>query len=123
MHILISWILSALAIVVAAYVLPGVSVDGFLTAVVVAVVLGFVNAVLRPILIFLTLPITIITLGLFTLVIQTFLILLTAWLVPGFEVAGFWWALLFGLVLWVLNVFIRASSVLTPRAVVANQRW
>lgn len=99
MTTLINWILSAIAIMVAAYVLPGVSVSGFVTALVLAVVLGAINMLVRPVLLLLTLPITVVTLGLFTLVINAGLIMLAAAVVPGFAVAGFWWALLFGVVL------------------------
>jgi putative membrane protein len=70
MKIFINWLIAALAIGVTAYLLPGVSVDGIVPALVAAVVLGFVNAVLRPILILLTLPITVVTLGLFALIIR-----------------------------------------------------
>ena len=97
--------LSALAVFVTARILPGVALDGFVTALVVAVVLGVVNAVLRPVLLLLTLPINILTLGLFTFVIIGGLVELVSFLVPGFRVAGFGWALAFALVLWVINGF------------------
>src|SRR4030042_1950580 len=100
MKILGDWIVYSLAILVAAYLLPGVHVAGFLTALAVAVVLGIINAVIKPILVILTLPINILTLGLFTLVINAALVLLTGKLVTGFKVDGFWWALAFSLVLW-----------------------
>lgn len=103
MKIVIHWFLAALAIVITAYLLPGVSLSGFLAALVAAVVLGFVNAILRPILIILTLPVNLLTLGLFTLVINALLIMLTSAVVPGFGVASFWWALLFGIVLFFVN--------------------
>lgn len=103
MTILANWIVSGLAIFLSAYLLSGVHVDGFATALIVAVVLGIVNAILKPILIILTLPINILTLGLFTLVINALLILLITGLIPGFKVDGFWWAFLFGLVLSVVN--------------------
>jgi putative membrane protein len=106
MKILADWIVYSLAILVAAYLLPGVHVAGFLTALVVAVVLGIVNAVIKPILVILTLPINILTLGLFTLVINAALVLLTSKLVTGFKVDGFWWALAFSLVLWLVNSFL-----------------
>lgn len=99
MNILISWIVSALAILASAYVLPGIKVDGFVAALTIAVVMGLVNAVIKPILIVLTLPINILTLGLLTLVINALLILLVAKIVPGFAVAGFWWAVAFSIVL------------------------
>ena len=99
MAILVNWLLSTLAIIASAYLLSGVHVSGFGTALVVALVLGIINAVLKPIFIILTLPINILTLGLFTLVINSVLILITTSLVPGFQVDGFWWALAFSLVL------------------------
>lgn len=108
MTILVNWIVSGLAIFLSAYLLSGVHVDGFATALVIAVVLGIVNAVLKPILIILTLPITILTLGLFTLVINALLILLTTNLVSGFKVDGFWWAFFFSLVLSVVNSFLHS---------------
>ena len=107
MNILISWLVYSLAILVAGYVLPGVHISSFFTALVVAIVLGIINAFIKPILIILTLPITILTLGLFTLVINAFLIMLTSWIVPGFVVDGFWWALLFSIVLSVVNWFLN----------------
>jgi len=109
MKTLIHFIVSTVAILITAYVLPGVHVSGLLAAFVLAVVLGAINLILRPILIFLTLPITILTLGLFVLVINGLLIMLASYIVPGFAVDNFWWALLFGVVLaivnWVLQVF------------------
>lgn len=108
MNILISWLVSALAVLATAYLLQqGVHVDIFLTALVVALVLGIINAVLKPILMILTLPLNIVTLGLFTFIINALLIMLTAALVPGFQVANFWWALLFSLVLSIINSFLH----------------
>jgi putative membrane protein len=86
-----------------ATILPGAHVDGFLIAVVVAAVLGILNVLVKPLLVLLTIPITIMTLGLFLLVINTLLILLADWLVPGFDVDGFWWALLFSIILSLVN--------------------
>lgn len=103
MQILIQWLLSALAIMVAAYLLPGVKIDGFFPAMVAAVVIGLINAFIKPILIILTLPINILTLGLFTLIINAFLVMLASALVPGFHVAGFGWAILFSIVLFFVN--------------------
>ncbi len=99
MEILLSWLLYAVAIIVSAYLLPGVAVSGFITALIVAVVLGLVNTFIKPILLVLTLPVNILTLGLFTFVINALLILLVSAFVPGFKVAGFWWALLFSVIL------------------------
>jgi putative membrane protein len=103
MSLLILWLVSALAVVIAAYLLPGVTVSSFGSALVVAVVLGLVNAVVKPVLVFLTLPVSILTLGLFTLVIDALLILLVSALVPGFKVAGFWWAVAFSVVLTIVG--------------------
>lgn len=107
MGILINWVISALAILVTAYILPGVHLSGFTTALVVAIVLGIINAVIKPILIILTLPINILTLGLFTLVINAVIIIITSNLVPGFKVDGFLWALLFSIVLSIINSFLH----------------
>jgi len=98
MRLLLRITLNTLAVVVAARILPGVHVDGLLTALIVAVVLGVINAVVKPVLVFLTLPATILTLGLFLLVINAAMVELVSWLVPGFTVAGFWWALGFSLI-------------------------
>ncbi|NJC87282.1 MAG: phage holin family protein [Desulfuromonas sp.] len=103
MGFLIQWVVSGLAIIITAYLLPGVAVGGFLAALVTALILGLINAIIRPILILLTLPLNILTLGLFTLVINALLIMLAAAIVPGFAVRGFWWAFLFGIVLAIVN--------------------
>lgn len=109
MSFLINWLLSGLAIVITAYLLPGVHLSGIKAALLTAIVLGLINAVIKPVLKLLTLPLTIMTLGLFSLVINALLIMLTARLVPGFQVQGFLWALAFSLVLalvnWVLSIF------------------
>jgi len=102
---IIHWLVSAVAILITAYLLPGVTIDGFLAALLVAVVLGAINLVLRPVLVVLTLPITVMTLGFFILIINALLILLSSYIVPGFAVASFWWAFLFGIVLAVINYF------------------
>ena len=103
MAILLKWILSAVAVLIAAYILPGVTVTSFWSALIVAAILAILNAILRPILVVLTIPITIVTLGLFLLVINALIILLTDALIDGFEVSNFWWALLFSLLLSVLG--------------------
>ena len=103
MQILIHWFLSALAIMVAAYLLPGVSLEGFFPALVAAVVIGLINTFIKPVLLILTLPINILTLGLFTLVINALLIMLASAIVPGFLVANFGWAVLFSVVLFFIN--------------------
>jgi len=109
LNILIDWCISALVILVVAYILPGVTVSGFFVALVVALVLGLINALVRPVLIVLTLPITVFTLGLFIFVINALLIMLAAAMVPGFIVSSFWWALLFSLILSIANSFVKPS--------------
>lgn len=107
MNILVNWLLSALIIIASTYLLPGVHMESLTTALVVALVLGIINAILKPILLILTLPINILTLGLFTLVINAVLIMLTTLIVPGFLVDNFWWALLFGIFLSIMNSFLH----------------
>jgi putative membrane protein len=107
MEILINWIVNAMVIFSVAYLMPGVHVASFLAALVVALVLGIINAFIKPVLIILTLPITILTLGLFALVLNALLILLVSKLVPGFTVDGFLWAFVFGIVLSIANTVVH----------------
>jgi putative membrane protein len=100
---LLKWFAYSLAIAITAYILPGIMVESVAAVLVTALVLGLINAVFRPILVILTLPVTILTLGLFMFVINAALILLTAAIVPGFEVAGFWWAVLFSVIVSIIN--------------------
>lgn len=107
MRILLGLLLSTLAVIISAYLLPGVRVDGFISALAAAVVLAFVNAFLRPLLLLLTLPINIPTLGLFTFVVIGFCVQLVTLVVPGFHVQGFFWALFFALVLALVNAVLE----------------
>lgn len=113
MKTLIHFVVSAIAILITAYVLPGVYVDGLFAALVLAVILGVINTFIRPVLVVLTLPLSIVTLGLFVLVINALLVMLASYIVPGFAVAGFWYAFLFGIVLaivsYVLQIFEREN--------------
>lgn len=99
MEILANLLLNSLAVYVTAKLLQGVTIDSFLTAIVVSVVLSLVNTFIKPLLILFTLPVNILTLGLFMFVINALVILLVDSLVPGFGVGGFWWALIFSLIL------------------------
>ena len=110
MKIIVNVLVSAAAVLVTGRLLSGVTIDGFGTAVAVAVVLGIANAVLGPILLVLTLPINVLTLGLFTFVVIAGLVMLTAAVVPGFKVASFWWALGFALVLAAVNSTLHALA-------------
>ena len=103
MNIILNILVSAIAVLVTARLLGGVTISGFGTAIVVAIVLGIVNGALGPALLILTLPINILTLGLFTFVIIAGLVMLTSALVPGFHVASWWWALGFAFVLSLIN--------------------
>ena len=103
MNWIIRLLLNGLAVVLAAYLLPGVSVNDYGTALVVALILAIVNVLVKPILVILTIPITILTLGLFLLVINAALILFVDNLVDGFHVENFWWALLFSLIMSIFN--------------------
>jgi len=107
------WILNAAALLLVAYLYPGVQVETFTAAVIAALVLGLVNAVVRPILVLLTLPVTVITLGLFLFVINALLFWLVAEIVPGFRVTGFVAALV-GSVLFSLITLVT-SWLLFPR--------
>jgi len=107
MNILIRLIISAIAVLVTDLLLPGVTIsdmnttNGLLTAILVAAVLGLLNAILKPVLILLTLPVTVVTLGLFLLVINAVIVLIAANLIDGFTLQAprFWWALGFSLLL------------------------
>lgn len=111
MKLIITWLVSALAIFLSAWISPGVNISGFGSALIAAIILGAVNSFIRPIILFLTLPINIVTLGFFTLVINAGMVALVAFLVPGFSVAGFWTALIFTIVLsavsWIMEGVIK----------------
>ncbi len=104
MKIIIHLLVSALAIIVSAYLIPGATVT-FTGAVVLAIVLGIINIFIKPIVKLIALPITILTLGLFSLVINALFIILASEIVPGFSVSGFWTAFWFSIVLSLVNAF------------------
>ncbi len=99
MKLILRILLSALAVVLLSKLLPGVNVDSYLTAIIVAIVLSLLNFIVKPILVILTLPVTIVTFGLFLLIINAIIILLANYFVDGFQVNGIWWAILFSLLL------------------------
>lgn len=107
MRILFLWIINALAVLLAAYLVPGIHVTGFYAALLVALVLGLVNLVFRPLLVILTLPINILSLGLFTFIINGFLFWFVSTIIKGFEVRGFWAAVIGSLVVTVVSWFGR----------------
>lgn len=94
MQLLTRLFISALALLIVAYFVPAVTVDGLVTALIAAIILGLLNAVVRPILIILTLPVTIVTLGLFIFIINASLFWFAASFIEGFSVTSFWWALI-----------------------------
>lgn len=104
MAILINILLSALAVAITAYLIPSVTIDGYMTAIVVAVVLAIVNSTIGPLLKIITLPLNILTLGMISLIINVLMVLLVARLVPGFSISGFWIALVFAVVLALVNM-------------------
>ena len=110
MKLLLVWLINALALIAVAYLMPGVAVSSFGAALLAALVLGLINAVVRPILVLLTLPVTLLTLGLFIFVLNGLLFWMVGTWLEGFEVAGFWsgvfGAILFSLVSWALSALV-----------------
>ncbi|MEN6318000.1 MAG: phage holin family protein [Syntrophaceae bacterium] len=110
MGLLLRWLILTVAIIIASYLLEGIHVSGFFSAFFAAAILGILNALFRPILIILTLPINILTLGLFTFIINALMLKMVSGVIPGFEVYGFWTAifgsLIISIVSWLLNSFI-----------------
>ena len=111
MRILLLWIFNAMALIAVAYLLPGIKVDGFVSALIAALVLGLVNTLIRPLLVLLTLPITVLTLGVFIFLINGFVFWFVGSVLKGFVVEGYWVAVL-GAVLY--SVFSWAMSTLLP---------
>ena len=109
-NLLVVWLINALALLALPYVVPSVQVDGFVTALVAALVLGFVNTLIRPVLVLLTLPVTLLTLGLFIFVINGLLFWMVANLLQGFHVAGFGSAVLgaivYALISWAASALV-----------------
>jgi putative membrane protein len=108
MYLLLKWLIMTISILLSAYLIPGVRVSGFFSALWVALFLGLINALVRPVILLITLPVNILTLGLFTFVINAVLILLVSSIVKGFSVEGFWSALFFSVVLSVINYIFSA---------------
>ena len=110
MRLLLTWLINAIALIALPYVVSSITVDSFLTALLVAIVLGFVNAIIRPILVILTLPVTILTLGIFILVINGLLFWAVGSFWPGFHVNGFWagvfGAIVYSIISWILSAIV-----------------
>lgn len=107
MSILIQWLINALAVYATAHLLQGIHIKSFGAAILVALVLGLVNAILRPVMVFFSIPFIILTLGLFLLVINALLLQLSASIVGGFSIDSFWWAVggsvVISLISWMLS--------------------
>jgi len=110
---LLRWFINTVSLLLVVHIVSGISISSWLTAIAAALVLGLLNAFLRPLLIFLTLPVTILTLGLFTLIINGFMFYLAAMLVHGFVIAGYWnafmGALVFSIVSFLLSLLIQSK--------------
>ena len=115
MRLILTWLINAVALIALPYIFRSISVDSFFTAVLVAVVLGLINTLIRPLLVLLTLPVTLLTLGLFIFVINGLLFWAVGSFMPGFHVDGFWagvfGAIVYSLISWAL------ASLLMPRKV------
>jgi putative membrane protein len=96
---LVTWLITAVSLLATAYVIPGISLASFTSAAIAAIVLGFVNAIVRPIILLLTLPLTILTLGLFLLIVNAISLSLVAYFTPGFTINTFWDAIFGSLIL------------------------
>ncbi|MDK9701494.1 MAG: phage holin family protein [Sulfuritalea sp.] len=113
MRLLAVWLINALALLALPYLLPSIHVANFTTALAVAVVLGLINTVIRPVLVLLTLPATLLTLGLFIFVINGMMFLLAAWLLDGFVVDGIWagifGSVIYSVISWLLTKLLLSS--------------
>lgn len=114
MHLVLLWILNAVALMLVTYLVPGIQVAGLGSALLAALVLGLINSLVRPLLALLTLPITLLTLGVFYLVLNGLLFWLASALLPGFEVAGFFsavfGALIYGVIAWALSALVSDKA-------------
>ena len=104
MNLAIRFVLFALCVIFVSWIIPGISVSGFLAAILVSIVLGLINALVKPVIYFISLPINILTLGLFSFVINAFLLMLAGYITPGFSVDGFLSALLGSILLSILGI-------------------
>jgi putative membrane protein len=120
-NLLLVWLINALALLALPYLVPSVQVDSFITALIAALLLGFVNTLIRPLLVLLTLPVTVVTLGLFVFVINGLLFWFVASFVKGFSVAGFWSAVL-GAIVYALVSWAASTVVFGRRRIVVVRR-
>ena len=106
MELLLICVLNAVALLIVAYILPGITVASFWSALIAALVLGLLNTLVKPLLVLLTLPITVVTLGLFLLVLNALVFWFAGSILRGFQVNGFWWALLGALIYSIISGFL-----------------
>jgi putative membrane protein len=109
-NLVVRWLIAALTLLVVTKLVPGFVVDSFYAALVVAIVLGLINAVIRPVLLLITLPINLLTLGLFTFVVNALMLQLAATIVKGFEVDGFGAALIGAVVMWLIGALVERMA-------------
>lgn len=110
MTLVIRWVLFALALLFIAWLIPGITIENFQAALLASFVIGLVNVFVRPIFVIITIPVTVFTLGLFIFIINAILFGLVAYLVPGFEVNGFFPALLGSIMLSIISIFINSAE-------------
>ncbi len=104
---ILTWIITALSLLITAYLVPGITIDGFQVAAIATLVMGLINAIVRPILLLFTLPLTILTLGLFLLVVNAISFSLVSYFTPGFTVNSFWDALFGSIILSIVSSFLN----------------
>ncbi len=108
MPFILKLLLTSISILIAGYLLPGIHVSTFWTALLVALVLSFLNVFLKPIMVILTVPFTVVTFGFFLLVINAIIIMIASAWVTGFKVDGFWWAMLFSIILSLISSLLES---------------
>jgi putative membrane protein len=104
MGLIVRWLLNTLALFIVVTIVPGFHYHSIVTLAIAAAVLGLLNAIVRPVLFVLTLPLTVITLGLFLIVLNAIMLEITAWFVPGFRIGGFGWAVVGAVVLGLISL-------------------
>lgn len=115
MYLLLRWALNTLALFIVANVVPNFHYRDWISLAIAALVLGLLNAIIRPILVILTFPLTVVTLGLFLFVLNALMLELTAWLVPGFEINGFGWAIVGAIVLALVSLVTNRIGAVADR--------
>jgi len=110
MNFIVKIVLSSFSVFLAAWILNGVYIQDYLTSLLVALVLAILNFIIKPILVFLTIPITVLTLGFFLLVINAFIAMLASNIVSGFYIDGFWWAVGFSIIVSIVNYFLNSGN-------------